>query len=62
MVVYKYSGIRKDREDCVETGTVVAQNEAEARGKLKRLKLAEIRLKEINGISGFFKRLRADVR
>ena len=62
MVVYKYSGIRKDREDHVETGTVLARNEVGAREKLKRLSLTEVHLKRIKGISGFLKRLTADVR
>jgi len=62
VVVFKYSATRKEREEHVESGTVVARNESEARDKLKRLSLDEIRLKKVGGISGFLKRISADIR
>jgi hypothetical protein len=46
----------------MERGTIVAGNEQQAREKLERLDLIDVRLKRIAGISGLFKSLTADIR
>ena len=60
MAVYEY--VAMGREDQEEVGTVVAQDEEEARRKLKALQLQEVRLKKVGGISGIFRKMNADVK
>jgi len=62
VAVYRYSATRRNREDHSESGTVLARNESEARDKLKRLDLDDIRLKKVSGFSGIWKRISVDVR
>jgi hypothetical protein len=52
----------KNREEMMESGTIVARDEERAREKLERLDLTDVRLKRIGGISGLFKSLTADIR
>jgi hypothetical protein len=52
----------KNREEMTESGTIVARDEENARKKLERLDLVDVRLKRIGGISGLFKSLTADIR
>ncbi len=62
MAVFRYSAMVKNREEMMESGTIVARDEKRAREKLERLDLIEVRLKRIGGISGLFKSLTADIR
>ncbi|MFP6582994.1 MAG: hypothetical protein VCD00_10645 [Candidatus Hydrogenedentota bacterium] len=60
--VYKYTVILRDREDSIESGTVFAKDEGEAKKKLKRLDLSNPHLKQIKGFSGFMGRFTADIK
>ena len=62
MAVYRYTAVAKGREENVETGTVVARDEPEAREKLKQLSFARVSVKKLGIFSGLFKKLTADVR
>lgn len=62
VAVYRYSAVVRNREEMLEKGTIVANNEQHAREKLERLDLVEVRLKRISGISGLFKTFTADIR
>ena len=62
MPVYRYQASAKNREDHVESGTVVARNEEDAKAKLLKLRFGSIRLKRLGGLSGIFKRFTADVK
>ena len=62
MSVYKYTVVLSEREDVVESGTVVAKDEEEAVKKLTRLDLRNPKLKKMKSISGMFSRLKADVK
>ena len=62
MAVFKYSGIVKNREEMSETGTVVANSKQEAEIKLQKHDLINISLKQITGISAFFKSFSANIR
>ena len=62
MSVYKYTVVLSEREDSVESGTVVAKDEQEAVAKLARLDLRNPKLKEIKGLSKVFSRFTADVK
>ena len=62
VAVFKYSAVVRNREEMMERGTIVAGNEQQAREKLERLDLIDVRLKRIAGISGLFKSLTADIR
>jgi hypothetical protein len=62
MAVFQYNGTVKNREDHEESGTVVAQNETEAKSKLAALNLKSVRLKRLSGVSAFLKKLTADIR
>lgn len=62
VAVFKYSAVVKNREEMSESGTIVASNEQQAREKLERLDLTDVRLKRISGISGLLKSLTADIR
>lgn len=63
MAVFEYvaSNTRKS-EEFVETGTVIGDNEEEARAKLVARQFDKIRLKRVRGFSGIFKKLNADIR
>lgn len=60
MAVYEY--VAMGREDQEEVGTVVAQDEEEARRKLKALQFQKVRLKKVGGISGIFRKINADIK
>ena len=62
MAVYHYSGTIIDREEQVEAGTVVAEDEEDAREKLRKNRLENVRLRKLKGFTGFFKRFTADIR
>lgn len=62
MPVYEFVAVNTKREDSEEKGTVVADNEEEARKKLRQLGCDKIKVKRISGISGFFKAIRPDIR
>ncbi len=63
MAVYQYTVTVRQREDHAESGTVVAQNEQEAKTKLKQLFSAEdVRLRRVPGLSGFLRSFTADVK
>lgn len=62
MAVFKYSAMVKNREEMTEAGTIVANDEQQAREKLEQMDLMDVRLKRIGGISGLLKSLTADIR
>ena len=62
MAVYEYTGVVKNREDFLESGTVLADSEDEARSKLKRFNLRHLKLKRLGGLTSFVKQFTADVR
>lgn len=62
VAVFKYKAILKNREDYVETGTVIAKTELDAKEKLRKLDYDGIRVKKLGGFSGIFKKFTADVR
>ena len=62
MIVYRYKGIIKEREEYRETGTVVATSNEEALRKLGERGLESIRLRRLRGLSALIKRFRADVK
>lgn len=62
MAVFKYSAVVRNREEMTEAGTVVANDEQQAREKLERMDLIDVRLKRIGGIAGLLKSLTADIR
>jgi hypothetical protein len=62
MAVFEYAGVVKNREDVVETGTVIAKSEDDARGKLRGLGFKDLRLKKLGGVSSLIRQFSADVR
>lgn len=62
MSLFEYRVHLKEREDAVETGTVIAKNETDARNKLKVYDLRDPKLKEIKGFSGIFKKFTANIK
>jgi type II secretory pathway component PulF len=62
VAVFKYSAVAKNREEMTESGTIVADNEQQAREKLERMDLSDVRVRRIGGISGLLKSLTADIR
>ena len=50
MAVFKYSAMVKNREEMTEAGTIVANDEQQAREKLEQMELTDVRLKRIGGI------------
>ena len=62
VALYKYTVTYKNREDFMESGTVVAKDEDEAKTKLKRLDFDRVKLKKQVGISALFKQFTADIK
>ncbi len=62
MAVYQYSGTILDREEQVETGTVVAENEKDACEKLRMYRMENVRLKRLKGFTAFMGKFSADIR
>ncbi len=62
MAVFSYKVIIKEREDAIEEGTVVANDESDARRKLERYSYRNVRLRKLSGVSAFVKKFSADVK
>ena len=62
VTLYKYTVTYKNREDFMETGTVVAKDEDDAKRKLKRLEFDKVKLKKQVGISALFRQFTADIK
>lgn len=62
MPVYAFTAVIPGREDHVESGTVAARGEQEARNKLKSLGYEDVKLKKLTGVAALLKRFTADVR
>lgn len=62
MALYRYTGVIASREDFTESGTVLAQSEAEAKQKLKAMKFDRVSLKKVKGLKGLFGAFTATVR
>jgi hypothetical protein len=60
--VYKYYALLKRGEDVEEIGTVVAQDESDAKQKLRVLNYRTVKLKKLNGINAFVRQFTADFR
>lgn len=61
MDVFQYSAVSTKHDGHTETGRVIARDQLDAYDKLRRLGLAEIHLKRLNGLKALFARLSADV-
>jgi len=60
--VYKYYALLKRGEEVEEVGTVVAQDESDAKQKLRVLNYRSLKLKKLNGIGAFVRQFTADFR
>lgn len=60
--VYKYYALLKRGEEVEEVGTVVAQDESDAKQKLRVLNYRSLKLKKLNVINAFVRRFTADFR
>lgn len=61
MAVFKYVATSLSEEH-TETGTIVAENEAQARKRLKSMKFDQIHLKKLNGLSSLINRFTATIK
>lgn len=61
MPVYKYKATTNLQEEHVESGTVVAESEEQAKQKLRSLRLEGIQLRRVTGVMGLVGRWTADV-
>ena len=61
MSIYKYKA-SLGREDFMEEGTVIAQDETEAKSKLRSIDARQVSLKKLTGLNAFLKRFTADVK
>ncbi len=61
MAVFKFSGIDKEHEDSFERGTVRASDAQDAKEKLRKMGLSDIRLARLKGLAAFFKGFSVDV-
>ena len=62
MAVFEYKVHLAQREDTIETGTVVAADENEAIRKLKAYELPNPKLRRIKGFSGILKKFTANIK
>jgi type II secretory pathway component PulF len=62
VAIFEYKAVDKRREDHSETGTVLASTEEEARQKLKRLNLENVRIKRVGAFMGFWRSFSVDVK
>ena len=62
MAVYKYTAVASNKEQHVETGTVIARDKVDAYHKLRQHNLGDIRLKRIEGMSALFHKMSADIK
>jgi len=64
MAVYGFRARNVSREDATVSGTVIADNEQDARHKINRRyrDFNSIRLRKFGGLTGLLKALRADIR
>jgi len=62
MAVFQYSGTDRNREDQVESGTVLARDEVEAKEKLQPFHLDGLRLRRLGGLRGMLQSLSPDVK
>ncbi len=62
MSVYRYYALLKRGEEVEEVGTVVAQDESDAKQKLKVLNYRSLKLKKLNGINALIQQFTADIR
>ena len=61
MSVYKYKAAL-GREDFMEEGTVIAEDELDAKKKLRAMDARQVSLKKLTGLTAFVKKFTADVR
>jgi type II secretory pathway component PulF len=59
---FQYQAAMRNREDHIETGTIVAANESDARSKLKEMKFVGIRLKRLTGFKALIANLTPDIK
>ena len=60
--VFRYVGVKSEREEREESGTVRARDKDDAKKKLEPYGFSHIRLKPLGGLSGIFGSLTADVK
>ena len=61
MSVYKYKAAL-GREDFMEEGTIIAEDELDAKKKLRAMDARQVSLKKLTGLNAFVKKFTADVR
>ncbi len=62
MVVFRYKATSTLRENFVESGTIKAKDESEAKAKLSQYGFNKVRLVRIRGISALWTRFTADIK
>ena len=62
MAIFQYMGTLKDREDFMESGTVVADSSDEARRKVESLSYRDVRIKKLKGFQALLKQFSPDIR
>ena len=62
VAVFEYTAMKREREEHVETGTVVAQSEQDALTKLAQFQYDNVRLRRMGGFKGFLKSFTADIK
>ena len=61
-MVFEYEAISNNGEEYDDTGTIVAENEDEAREELWKMGFREIRVKRVRGFKAFLKTLTANTK
>ncbi len=62
MPVYRYRVMPTRGEEFMEEGTVAAQNESDAKQKLRPLDYSRVKLKKLKGFEAFVRQFSADIR
>ncbi len=62
MAVFRYEATSTLREDFLESGTIRAKDESEAKAKLNQYGFNKVRLEPIQGISALWKWFTADIK
>jgi hypothetical protein len=62
VAVFQYTATIQNREEHVESGTVVARDEEDALKKLQRYDLDNAHLRKLGGVSALLKSLTADIK
>ena len=55
MSIFEWEGVRKEREDYLENGTIAAVDEVSAKSKLMQRGYKDVRLRKLSGFRAFLK-------